>query len=67
MERIEWVHIINLHKLQQKEGLKAANKLTSKHIYYKNNRMNVKLAIQTLSESVYNSLMFLLKLPDSTI
>lgn len=66
-EKTEWSHIVNLHELQEKEGLKAANKLSSKHINFQNNKMNVKLAIQTLSESVYKSFMFLLMLPDLTI
>lgn len=41
-------------------GLRAANKLTNKHINYGNVRMNVKLTIQTLSESIYKSFIFLL-------
>lgn len=58
--KIMWQYIVDLHKLQEKEGLRIANKLTDKHIYYHNNRMNVKLSMQTLSESVYISLKFLL-------
>lgn len=31
---IAWNHIKNLHKFQQEEGLRAANKLTNKHIQF---------------------------------
>jgi hypothetical protein len=55
---ILWEHICQLNNLQKKEGLHAANKLTQKHINFTDNRMNVKLAAQTLSESVSNSLLF---------
>lgn len=61
-ERIEWNHIVNIYEIQEKEGLKTANKLSSKHINFQNNRMNVKL--QTLSESVYKLFIFLSMLPD---
>lgn len=55
---IAWNHIKNLYlhyEFQQEEGLRAANKLTNKHIQFQNNRMNVKLAIETLSKSAYKS------------
>lgn len=63
---IKW-EFIKLYNLQQKEGLKVANKLTKKHIEYSNNRMNVKLAMQTLSRSVSKSLEFVTTLHDNTI
>lgn len=50
--------IKRLQKLQDEEGLKAGTKLTKKHIYFYNNRMNVKLAAQTLSESISTALKF---------
>ncbi|CAL1682573.1 unnamed protein product [Lasius platythorax] len=50
--------IKRLQKLQDEEGLKAGTRLTKKHIYFHNNRMNVKLAAQTLSESVSTALKF---------
>jgi hypothetical protein len=56
--RILWEHICQLNNLQKEEGLHAANKLTQKHINFTDNRMNVKLAAQTLSESVTKSLSF---------
>lgn len=52
---IKWEYIEKIYNFQIKEGLHSANKLTKKHIIYSNNRMNVKLAAQTLSESVYSS------------
>ncbi|KYN18566.1 THAP domain-containing protein 9 [Trachymyrmex cornetzi] len=64
---IKWEFIVKLYNLQQKEGLKAANKLTKKHIQCSNNRMNVKLAMQTLSRSVSKSLEFVTTLHDNTI
>ena len=33
-EKIEWRFIESLHLEQEKEGLKFANKLSSKHIFY---------------------------------
>ncbi|CAD6208873.1 GSCOCG00010695001-RA-CDS, partial [Cotesia congregata] len=64
---ILWSYIEKLYDLQCKEGLRVANKLTKKHIYYQNNKMNVKLAIQTLSESVSKALNFLLIIDDAEI
>lgn len=58
-EYISWDFVKQLYTFQQNEGLHAANKLTAKHIDYNENRMNVRLAVQTLSKSVYNSLKFL--------
>jgi len=66
-EKIKWYYIQQLYKLQCDEGLRVGNKLTKKHIYFKNNKMNVKLAMQTLSESVSKSLIFLSQLPDKEI
>lgn len=66
-EKIEWYFIEQLYKLQCDEGLRAGNKLTRKHIHFENNKMNVKLAMQTLSASVSKSLIFLSQLPDKEI
>ena len=38
--------------LQEKEGLKYANKITSRHINFHKQKMKVKLAAQLLSSSV---------------
>lgn len=53
-----WNHIKMLYFKEKNEGLKAATKLTNKHIYYYNEKMNVKLATQVLSNSVGNGLKF---------
>ena len=53
--------------MQESEKLRAANKLTSKHIYFENFKMKAYLALQVFSRSVAKSLKFcreVLKLPD---
>ena len=40
-----WQHITSLHKKQDTEGLRLANKLTEAHINYKTQKMKVKLAL----------------------
>lgn len=57
---IEWEFIKRLHKLQEKEGLHLGNKLRAAHIDFLKKPMNVKLAVQLLSESVADSLQFCL-------
>lgn len=66
-EQICWEYLKKLHELQKQEGLKAANKLTAKHINFSNNKMSVKLALQVFSRSVYNSFLLLLQLDDPCI
>jgi hypothetical protein len=53
---IAWDHIVRLNNLQQSHGLKLANKLTDRHIFFENQKMKVCLAAQTLSSSVANAL-----------
>jgi len=55
---IEWEFIKTLHQLQEKEGLHLGNKLRAAHIDYHKKQMNVKLAVQLLSDSVADSLQF---------
>jgi hypothetical protein len=65
--QIKWEFITKLHDLQQKEGLRAANKLKQDHISWHKQKMKVNLATQTLSLSVANSIDFCrdqLKLPE---
>ena len=50
--RISWAYLVDLNDLQTTEGLHLANKLTSKHIDFKSNKMKTCLAVQTLSKSV---------------
>lgn len=66
-EEIKWTYLEELQKLQTTEGLRAANKLTSKHIKFQNNRMNVRLAMQTLSRSNHDSFIFLMNFDDNEI
>ena len=49
---VNWHYLKALSSLQEKEGLHAANKLSSKHIHFQNQKMKVSLAAQTLSSSV---------------
>jgi len=54
--KIQWLHLEELHKLQEIEGLHLANKLRVKHIDYSKNKMKVKLASPLLNTSVANAL-----------
>ena len=45
VEKAVWQHITSLHKKQDTEGLRLANKLTKAHINYKTQKMKVKLAL----------------------
>ncbi|CAH2109301.1 unnamed protein product [Euphydryas editha] len=51
--QIRWQLLINLNKLQQSEGLRFANKLTPRHISFRNQIMKVKLATQLLIYSLW--------------
>lgn len=46
---IKWSYIESLQKLQSQEGLRAGNKLHERHIQWQEQKMKVKLAVQTLS------------------
>jgi hypothetical protein len=54
---ISWKYIERLQSIQESEGLHIANKLTKRHIKFKQNIMNVRIATQTLSNSVKDSLL----------
>ena len=56
---IRWFFLVELHRLQDQEGLLIANKLRDSHIAWKKQVMKVRLAAQTLSRSVANALDFL--------
>ena len=49
---INWKYIACLNDVQTKDGLHAANKITTKHVHLDNQKMKVSLAAQTLSRSV---------------
>ncbi len=57
-KQIRWQHIVDLHELQDKEGLRAANKLKRGHIEWFQQKMKVSLTVQTLSRSVAKALEF---------
>jgi len=57
--QIRWQHIKDLHELQDREGLKAANKLKRSHVEWYQQKMKVSLAAQCMSRSVANALEFL--------
>ena len=57
---IKWDHIKNLHKIQEDEGLQFGNRLSKSHIEYHRHKMNVKVAAQTWSSSVANSIEYLM-------
>ena len=49
-----------LFDLQESEGLRFGNKLSGKHIEFQHHKMNLKVAAQTLSNSVADAMEFLL-------
>lgn len=66
-KQIKWQFIAKLHNLQEENSLHIANKLSHRHIHFKNQIMNVKLATQLLSRSVSKALNFCektLKIPE---
>ena len=64
--KISWQFLVELHNLQDTEGLRLANKLKKTHINWKQQKMKVSLAAQALSSSVENAIKYCaneLKLP----
>lgn len=55
-KEIKWHLLENLNNLQKDQGLKFANKLSERHLKFRNEIMKVKLATQLLSKSVANAL-----------
>jgi hypothetical protein len=53
---VEWKYLKRLVEIQTQNGLRAANKLTIRHVNYESQKMKVKLCSQTLSNSVAVSL-----------
>lgn len=58
-EIIDWMYIKQLYELEREQGLRAGTKLTKRHINFHNEKMNVRLAAQTLSKSVADALTYL--------
>lgn len=65
-KQIKWQLVINLNKLQQNEGLRFGNKLTPRHIHFRQQIMKVKLATQLLSTSVAKALLLCDEVLNST-
>lgn len=56
---IHWKYIQLLQDIQESEGLTLANNVSRRHVIYYKQKMKVKLAVQVLSASVGNALLFL--------
>lgn len=51
-KEIKYDFLKSLHEYQTSTGIKLAPKFTQKHVHYENKKMNVRIAAQTLSNSV---------------
>uniref|UniRef100_A0A2S2QFJ3 THAP domain-containing protein 9 n=1 Tax=Sipha flava TaxID=143950 RepID=A0A2S2QFJ3_9HEMI len=58
-EIIDWMYIKKLYELEKEQGLRAGTRLTKRHVNFHNDKMNVRLAAQTLSQSVADALTYL--------
>jgi len=56
---ISYQYIKYLHDLQEEINLKLANKLSREHIQYYKRKMNVRLAVQTISSSIADAIEYL--------
>lgn len=59
-KKVEWRYIESLHEYSQQQSIRV-HKLTRKHIQWGRNPMNVCLAVQTFSDTVADSLQFLME------
>lgn len=55
----EWKNIETLHRIQLQDDLNSSHKITHKHINHAKGKMNVRLAAQTLSNSVADAIDYL--------
>jgi hypothetical protein len=53
---VDWKYVIALHKLQTETSLRSGNRLKPEAVDYHRHKMKVKLAAQTLSRSVADSI-----------
>lgn len=56
---INFEFVKRLHKLQDEEEFKLANRLSSTHINFSRSKMNLRLATQVLNSSVADAIIFL--------
>lgn len=57
--KIEWRYIEELEKYQRENKVNLGNKLTKVHIQWQNKKMNVRIAAETISNSVADAIEFL--------
>lgn len=57
---IEWNYFAKLVEFGNKNNFNLTHKINNRHINFQNRKMHVRIAVQTLSNSVANSLEFLL-------
>lgn len=55
-EAIKWEYFESLEELQRKEGFNFGNKLNKTHIQWHKKKMNVRIAVETLSNSVADTM-----------
>ncbi len=53
---IHWRYLVELERLQAREGLRCGTRITSSHINFFKSKMSVKLAVQLLSASVADAI-----------
>lgn len=58
-EKIEWKHFLNVVQHQESRNLHGFHKMTMNHLKFKNNKMKVSLAVETLSNSTAQTMLFL--------
>lgn len=61
-EKIEWQYFVALEEFQRNLGCQLGNKLTRYHIQWFRKKMNVRMAVETLSLSVANAMEYLCEL-----
>lgn len=59
--KIEWKYFEKLEEARANQNFTLTHKLTKKHIFWKKFRMNVRVAAETLSNSVANSIEYLMR------
>lgn len=59
-EKVEWRYIESVYKYCKEQSMHT-NKLSKKHINWKDHKMNVAIAVETMSESVAFTMEFLMK------
>ena len=61
---VSWHYLRLLHAVQEEEGLRLSNKLTSRHILFHKQKMKVSLATQLFSSSVAKALRTMIDIGD---